>query len=125
MSISRHPAQLLRHLPLRVQQLHSRLRLQPQRQPRLQLQLRSRLRQHQQLLTRLRQQLQLLQQLQPQLPQRQQRQLLLRLRPQSLPRPRQRLHPHRPLLQDLHLRQGLARHQGLGQLRRRARSDER
>ena len=39
MPTSRHPAQLLRHLPLRVQQLHSRQRLhqRPQQQSRLQL----------------------------------------------------------------------------------------
>jgi hypothetical protein len=142
MSISRHPAQVLRLRPLRAQQLHSRQRLH-QRPPlltrlrqlqqllarlrqRLQLQLRqrSRLRQHQQLLTPLRLQQRL--QLQPRLHLRQQRQLLLLLlprpRPQLLPRPRQRLHPHQPLLQDLHRHRGLARQQGLGQLRRRAHS---
>ena len=61
MSISRHPAQLLRHLPLRVQQLHSRQRLhqRPQQLPRLQRQ--PRLRQLQQR----RQHLQQRQRLQP------------------------------------------------------------
>ena len=114
MSISRHPAQLLRHLPLRIQQLHSRQRLQqrPQQLPRLQqprllprrqrprqlprLQRRPRLR----LLRRLLEVPHLLQ------PQRLLRQLLL-LRPQQL---------HRGLLPH----QEVVRNQGLGRLPRHA-----
>jgi hypothetical protein len=124
-SISRRPAQVLRHLPLRVQQLHSRqrLHLRPQQLPRLQrqprlprlrrllLQLLTPLHQLQQLLTRphrrqrlpsrLWQQLQLPQQL-LQAPPRQPRLRLLQ------PRRQQRQLPQHPLR-----RRGLLRHQGL------------
>jgi hypothetical protein len=117
MSISRHPAQLLRHLPLRVQHLHSRQRL--HQRPQLLLLQRSRLRQHQQLLTRLRQRLQL--------PPRPQRQLLRLLRQQQqLPLLlRLRQHRRRRLLRPRQLHRGLLRHQGvlrnqgLGRLPRR------
>ena len=133
MFISRPPAHLLRHLPLRIQQLHSRqrLHLRPQQLPRLQRQPRlPRLRRlHLQLLTHLHQLQQLLtrphrrQQLQPplllQLPSRLRQQPLL---PQQLlqapprqprlrllqPRRQQRQLPQHPLR-----RRGLLRHQGL------------
>ena len=96
MSISRHPAHLLRPLPLRVQQLHSRQRLhqRPQQQSRLQLPPRLHL------LQRLLEVPHLLQ------PQRLLRQLLL-LRPQQL---------HRGLLPH----QEVVRNQGLGRLPRHA-----
>ena len=100
MSISRHPAQLLRHLPLRIQQLHSRQRLhqRPQQLPRLQRQPRLHL------LQRLLEVLHLLQHQRPQqLPLQQQQPRLRLLRPRHL---------HRGLV----LYQGVVRNQGLGRL---------
>ena len=90
----------------RRRRLLQRLQPLPQLQPRL----------HQQLLTRLRQPLPL----QPQLLQRQRRQP--RLQPPQRPQLLRRQRLRQPLPHDLRLRQGRARHQGLGRLRRRARN---
>ena len=97
---------LLAGRPVEQVRLRRRRRLLQRLHPRL----------HQQLLTRLRQPLPL----QPQLPQRQRRQP--RLQPPQRPQLLRRQRLRQPLPQDLHLRQGRAPHQGLGQLRRRARS---
>jgi hypothetical protein len=91
MSISRHPAQVLRLRPLRAQQLHSRQRLH-QRPPLL-----TRLRQLQQLLARLR----LRQRLQLQL---RQRQLQLQRQQQRLQRHRRQLTLRQQHQQQLRLR---------------------
>ena len=110
MSISRHPAQLLRLLPVRIQQLHSRQRL--QQLPRLQRPLllhrpvQLRLRQHLHRQPRLRLLRRLLEVPHLLQPQRLLRQLLL-LRPQQL---------HRGLLPH----QEVVRNQGLGRLPRHA-----